>query len=298
MKKWIKWALVIIGIISLLVVTFIFMPRYNFETGQWCFRKGGYCVYNDIPSGLLFTSPKDDLWGVSLNIQIDTFNSLEGLSEYIIRENSSWICKDTLESPKIVDYFYQICGPSLQDGGCRANKRSAIICGEIYYVIDSDLSRGSSYYGLLVIGEKPEIFILYQGEEYENCIQELKDKRLGPADDESTGAIRYDKYDSPWIKNSEGLWKGFIGVYFTKYRHDETSKSLPLGTILNETDEVGELWTWKKTTDIAWSGFSRQAKNKTSEEVDKFPEGIFGTINASLCDLDILDISSNFSLSS
>ena len=58
MKKWIKWALIIFGIIILLLVANYFRPRYSFETGQWCFRKGGYCVYK-VPSGMLFTSPKD-----------------------------------------------------------------------------------------------------------------------------------------------------------------------------------------------------------------------------------------------
>jgi hypothetical protein len=107
---------------------------------------------------------------------------------------------------------------------------------------------------------------------YDECI-ERNNLELIPAEDEPSGAIRYDEYDSPWVKNEDGLWDGVIGIYWTQYRHDEESKNAPIGTIINETvDGFGVIR--KKISDIEWRCFEREQRSITSDKVDQFPSGV------------------------
>jgi len=167
MKRWVKWTLVVIGIIAIALVTNSLRPRYDSETGQWCFKDKGYCVYN-IPNGMLFTSP-DDYLGYKINVELDSKNYSDELSEYLIRDNSSrqlgeifggdyssYICKNTRGPPKVIEYFYNLCSGMYLSMGCWHDRR-AIVCGDIYYVNDFTSSHGPRYYGPFTIGKKPEI---------------------------------------------------------------------------------------------------------------------------------------------
>tara|TARA_Y100000310_G_scaffold145263_1_gene144596 strand:- start:211 stop:1398 length:1188 start_codon:yes stop_codon:yes gene_type:complete len=166
---------------------------------------------------------------------------------------------------------------SSRPGGCT----ESCYIYEDKVVYDRTCAVGAS--GTEINLEEKNVDLKPLSELYNECV-ERNSLELTPAEDAPVGTTRYDEYESPWVKNEEGLWEGVVGIYFSQYRHDEESKSAPIGTIQNETVN-GYGWIWKKVSDIEWKGFKREQRNITSEEVDTFPGGVSYESEAIECDV-------------
>jgi len=142
MKKsyWITGLVLIVVIVAGILIWNNQQPVPNNQIVQECSNQNGYCVYNNIPSSLQYTSPNEE---VPENFMA---NSQEVLSQYFKRTASEgktideafgldpekWVCKN---GDKILEvkYFYDLCEGMEGMAGC-GYERKAFVCDDVYFI--------------------------------------------------------------------------------------------------------------------------------------------------------------------
>lgn len=121
-------------------------------SNQNCFNQSGYCVYDDLPDYLLYSSPME-------NIPQEFFIEYENLGNYFIRNTSEGKSIDEafgLDSSKNVcshgetilkiKYFYSLCEGMEGMMGC-GYSRNVLVCGDKYFIEEYSDSTGPAWYG-------------------------------------------------------------------------------------------------------------------------------------------------------
>ncbi len=154
-------------VLILLVSIAVSVLAWNFRTydsqfsDQKCSRKGSYCIYNDIPAGMMFTKPSQSLDGVhefagDLNDYMINANSpdygkevvdyeyerIPTPKEFRIWSLDDYECISTGEEPEVIEYFFEFQSRS---GRYSPYKRRALVCGDEYLIQEEKY--GSKLYG-------------------------------------------------------------------------------------------------------------------------------------------------------
>jgi len=139
---------------------------------QECKRSGNYCVFNGIPTGMMYSKPSesigdaqefqgnlgDYLYNIRYNSEIEYPPQItKGNGDILVAKRiptpimeitfwdiDSYRCNSTDEQPVIIDYFSEFCGSSTRIGGC-GNERIALVCGDIYLIQDTNDYRSKIY---------------------------------------------------------------------------------------------------------------------------------------------------------
>lgn len=138
-----KLRFIIVGIIVVVVAGLMIYTspktRFDPETNQPCEVRGRYCYYTDIPSGMLYTQPDEDI-PKNLRLSSEDMEILERIGsdvkeihEIFGMDPSKYRCKNTGENPVIIMYFYDTCEWAAGMYGC-GYERGAIVCGDVYFI--------------------------------------------------------------------------------------------------------------------------------------------------------------------
>ena len=127
-------------------------PAQNNQIAQECSNQDGYCVYNNIPAYLKYTSPDEEFPGsTGQDIVNQYFKRIasDGQEQYdVFSFPEKWACKN---GDKIleIEYFYYSCVDEKMDG-CGLD-RKAFVCDDVYFIYQSSNSTGPVGYGPLPI---------------------------------------------------------------------------------------------------------------------------------------------------
>jgi len=166
-KVKIIWIIVGIILVSCLGIWYFYPSSSDNKITQECSKENGYCIYNNIPSGMKYSEPsefyyKDENSTIIIKngkVTNETIVEFDGnLSEYLIRDDtpnrlsevlggdwSSYKCVSTNKTPVIIEYFYDLC-EGVEGEGCW-HERRAVVCGNIYFVQDFTSAYGPGLYG-------------------------------------------------------------------------------------------------------------------------------------------------------
>jgi len=137
-------SIVLIGI----VVYFSLIKKPDIK----CVQQNGYCIYSDIPSQFAeYDSPEEE---IPDNFRI----SWQDFQEYIYflenppkdTEDSRERCADTDKEPLTVKFYDEIYKHPIfqkQMEGIGPRSRYALVCNDIYFVINSHPSFGAEFFG-------------------------------------------------------------------------------------------------------------------------------------------------------
>lgn len=147
----------LIAILIVFIITFIFFcnnPKPTYHTqyahlNQKCSDKGDYCIYNNIPSYLDYTSPDENLpenYSLTEEEILDKYfkTSLEDSknNSFSFLKPEEYRCSNG-KKILLVNYFYKICN---EKENC-THEREAFICGDIYFIQDSLSDGDKKIYG-------------------------------------------------------------------------------------------------------------------------------------------------------
>ena len=159
--------IVIISVVTIVLISLIVSAiGWNFRTydsrfsDQKCSREGIYCIFNDIPAGMLYSRPEQSLQGVN-EFQGDPQDYIVSIHDlyyggeeprtptpkseiFYIPNIDDYECTSTGETPEIVEYFTEFCGSEIRYG-C-ATERRAFVCGN-EYLIQEKTEYESKLYG-------------------------------------------------------------------------------------------------------------------------------------------------------
>lgn len=139
---------------------------------QECTNRDGYCVYDNVPYYMKYSSPpvwikqgeldfpsiekqldevwfwEDEVWqnlvdaGMISQKDVPKEANLSEVSKYL----KDGVCVETGKEAIVIKYFYDLCEGKEGMMGC-GHERSAIVCGDVYFVYDFTSSFGPRYYG-------------------------------------------------------------------------------------------------------------------------------------------------------
>jgi len=126
--------------------------QQNKQIVQKCTKQGSFCIYNNIPPYLKYTSPTEEIPRSLIT------KGQEDLSQYFKRtgpdfkeineafglDTEKWICKNGDEIYE-VKYFYDTCD-GVKGLGC-GYRRKAFVCGNMYFIEQYLDSTGPVLYG-------------------------------------------------------------------------------------------------------------------------------------------------------
>jgi len=137
--------LMVIIVAAIAVVLLLLIPQPVIKNliiaKQSCTESGDYCIYNNIPEGLKYQKPADQLPFV--------YEIHEGFNRFVVQGEANlgkyedYACAGNNKRPVIIKYFFAVCDSDLV--GCNY-KRSAILCGDTYF-IDENMNSGPIMYG-------------------------------------------------------------------------------------------------------------------------------------------------------
>jgi hypothetical protein len=152
--------LVVISIISILLISIATsIIGWNTRTydsdfsEQECKRSGKYCIFEDIPNGMMYTKPSESLEGVhefTGDVDDYVYNIYESrenypneipegrritlkTAEFYIWNIKDYRCKSTNQTPEVIEYFSKFCRGSSRIDRC-GEERRAIICDQGYLI--------------------------------------------------------------------------------------------------------------------------------------------------------------------
>ena len=174
--------IVITSIISILLITIVAsIIGWNTRdydsnfSDQECKRSGKYCVFNEIPAGMMYSKTSESIYGVHEfegNLEDYVYNIHESQNDYPneypeqpqgdgevlvakrmptpmyeinIWDISSYKCKSTDEKPEVIEYFSSFCGGSSRIGGGCGHGRRALVCGDGYLIQDTEEYQTKTY---------------------------------------------------------------------------------------------------------------------------------------------------------
>jgi hypothetical protein len=164
--------IVVISILTILIASIVVsILGWNLRTfdsrfsDQKCSREGKFCIYNDIPAGMMFTNPEQSLKDVqpfkgnlsdyiipNSPIQND-YPLIDEISEpkriapqqdFYLWSIDNYRCTSVGEKFQIIEYFAKFCGSSIKYD-CETERR-ALVCGN-NYLIQETLNYESKLYG-------------------------------------------------------------------------------------------------------------------------------------------------------
>jgi len=143
--------LLIIG--GILAYNLIQQSSSSNQIAQKCSNQSGYCIYTDIPAGMLYTDPAENIpenlsldRQATMNLYFKRTNSqTPEINEAFGLDSNKYICANG-NKIIIVNYFYNLCEGYERMAGCGYN-RKAIICGNIYFIEQYSDATGPILYG-------------------------------------------------------------------------------------------------------------------------------------------------------
>lgn len=144
----------------LLIAAGIFIYNFNQQSTpnnqitQECSNQGGYCIYNNIPPGMLYTDPNQEIpenFSVDRQTTIDTYfkrTSSKGqeLHESFGLDTNKYVCSND-NKIVVINYFYDLCEGMENLVGC-GYERKALVCDDIYFIEQYSDVTGPVLYGL------------------------------------------------------------------------------------------------------------------------------------------------------
>jgi len=163
--------LVTFSIVTILLISIVVsIIGWNFQdydsrfSEQECSREGKYCIFNDIPTGMMYStteeSPKSseeftgEVEDYVYNIYADQDNypkeypegrvATPRTTEFYIYNIDDYRCISTDQTPQVIEYFTEFCGLRMEYG-C-GEERRAIVCDE-RYLIQETVEYQTKFYG-------------------------------------------------------------------------------------------------------------------------------------------------------